>query len=237
MRAILVLLLALILPTSGCKDQRAQQAADNRARLEAATMTLGDAIKALANAEQFLIAQGDAGKPALDLIHQVRAAINGAGKLVGNAHESMPAVAEVPSAKLPPPAHTAAELHANPEMDKPAPEPSGNGGKILALAAAAGLGALALARTVAPLIPGMGPMWAKVIDVGWSIAQHSDAKAADAAAHTVADVAADVVPVARAIIDTPDSDLPPWLRGVMTPGRRSAVAAFLAAAAKHEATS
>ncbi len=55
---------------------------------------------------------------------------------------------------------------------------------------ALGMTALAGIRMLAPLIPGVGPVWKLAIDGLWNIAQHKDAKQADKAQANVAEAAA-----------------------------------------------
>jgi hypothetical protein len=65
----------------------------------------------------------------------------------------------------------------------------------------AGITVLAILRKVAPLIPGVGPAWAFVIDGAWNIAQHKDAKAADKAQAQVADYANMAKPAIKTLRD------------------------------------
>lgn len=75
--------------------------------------------------------------------------------------------------------------------------PAGSGWGRWAAVGGAALVALGVLRQLAPMIPGLGPVWAGVINFGYNIAQHSAEKKLDAAQATAANVVNDVADLVR----------------------------------------
>lgn len=70
--------------------------------------------------------------------------------------------------------------------------PKGSGWGTWAAVGGAALVAFGVLRQLAPIIPGLGPVWAGAINLGYNIFQHADEKKADAAQATAAAVVNDV---------------------------------------------
>ena len=138
----------------------------------------------------------------------------------------MPAVADVHPSHCPAPAATPGAIRANPEAyaasAPPLPSPS-PWGWLLAGVTGAAITAVAITRTIAPAIPGLGPLWRVGIDSLWALLASRDAKKADEAAQTAARLIADLAPALRAFRDlAPDT----WQR---TPSEFRDIAAIILA--------
>lgn len=121
------------------------------------------------------------------------------------------------------PASTAAQWLADPKAaadaaNTAAKHTAGMGAAAWAGIIGAGMTVLAGLRLVAPLVPGLGPVWAATINGIWNIAQHKDAKLADAAQARVAGAATATADVSRQLRNlSPDtwSKLPEDLRNAL----------------------
>lgn len=136
---------------AGCGQERAQAGADARSGLTAAKQSIAD------------------GKPAI------------AGTILEGVDKRLPAATGVNSADWPAPKLAPPAIIADPKAysDSAPPEPD----RILFWSGitAGALGLLAIARQLAPAIPGIGPLWAGAVNVAYAIAQHSAEKQLDAA--------------------------------------------------------
>ncbi len=102
------------------------------------------------------------------------------------------------------PAATAADWLADPanaaaKDDALAKHTAGMGAAGWAGLIAAGMTVLAGLRFAAPFIPGLGPVWKVGVDFLWNIAQHKDAKQADAVQTKIADYATFAKPAIKTL--------------------------------------
>ncbi len=160
-----LILLLLVLLCGGCAGERAQQAANTRAGIEAAKAS---------------IRANEAAEKVLAILDGVNARI--------------PATAEVPSVDFPAPAMSPAAIQADPETyaKSAPPEPSGKLAKTLAVLGASGLSLLWIAGRLAPGLPGVGPLVGKLADFGWNFLANRNQKAADKVASALAQGGEDV---------------------------------------------
>lgn len=145
----LLLIASLALLMAGCGKERAQNASDTRAGVVAAMRAAADA------------------------------GADDAVAILTGVDKRLPAVADVNSADWPPPKMTPEAIRTDPKAysDSAPPEPAR--GWLWAGAGAAGLALLAGFRALAPLVPGIGPLWKFGADALWAVVQHADAKRAD----------------------------------------------------------
>ncbi len=166
MRTFLIL---LCLVFSGCGSDRAQVAADQHARMDAAKSLLESAIKALP-------------VPA----PETQANIESAAILIHNADLSLEATAEMEQAKWPLPKVSAEDLAKHPEMDKPS---KFTAWKLAAGLITTGLGLLWTVGRVAPAVPGLGPVVGGLADLAWKFLANRDQKQTDRIKDTIHDYA------------------------------------------------
>lgn len=230
MMRLLLLILALAMCT-GCAKERGVAAADNRSRLEGATINVEEVIAWLAQMRDQAKAAGN------DMIAQGFGAVHdrlaNALVLVQRAHDAEPAVSEVRSVDMPPPTRSAKDLAADAGKDVPVPpEPKGTGALVLAGLTTAGVIGAYLLKTIAPMVPGAGPVWKMAVDGIWSVCQHADAKQADAAVYAVASAARSATPLLQAVLALPPEALPPEVGRLLTPALRAGAQQFTTLAAQ-----
>ncbi len=201
MRIAALVLIALF--CCGCARERAQHAADNRARMEASRTNVLEAIAWLAQMRDQARASGNESLAvAFGNIHDRLA---NAVTLIERAHDSEPAVAEVPIADMPKPAVSPEALAKDAKDDAPVPpEPNGGWLKVAGIASAIGLPLLFTIGRLAPAVPGLGTAVGAIANVAWAMLAHKDQKGADAAKDTVANYAGNLLAAAQAANSHPE---------------------------------
>ncbi len=220
---LLAMVAALVMLLCSCARERGQAAADNRARVQAAQINLAEVAQEINTARGILKQQFAEGlSPGLAALDKAFSAASRAQLLSQNAEASMAAVADVPTADFPAPLHSATELAVHPEIDAPAPEPSGKLASILALGSTVGLSLLWIVGRVAPSFPVLGPTVGGIAELAWSALSHRDQKASDAVMTNTAAAAQAIAPILDAIQQLPREALPPALFKVVTDDRLQA---------------
>jgi hypothetical protein len=144
-------LLVVALLLPGCGKERAQVASDANAGVQAARQALVDNDAPVADA------------------------------ILDGVERRLPATAGVNSADWPVPAMTPAQIRSDPAKYGKSAPPEPDRVLFWSSVGAGALAAFAVARKLAPLVPGIGPVWSGVVDAAWSLAQHTQAKKADEA--------------------------------------------------------
>lgn len=174
------LIVFALLFSTGCgeRDIRAQAGADTMAGI-------GAAIRANSDGDQ----------AATDAI------LRGVGLYV-------PAATGIPPAEWPVSAMSPTEILADPAKYTHDAPPVPTGDWFWAAAGGIGLGALALLRTLGPLIPGGGPLIKMAADAAWGLMATKEQKSSDATAAKLADAAIAIGPVLAVLRDSPPEAIP-----------------------------
>lgn len=177
------LILAVVLLCSSCGSQRAQAGADARAGISAAKAAFA------------------AGEATADVV----AILEGVDRY-------LPAATGVNSADWPAPTMTPEQIRVHPARYGSSAPPEPTRWDLVAIASGMGLAALWIAKNLAPMVPGGGPLVASIADTAWKFFSSKKQKEADVIKDQVQSAAIAAQPILEALRSLPLDMLPPRVR-------------------------